>query len=280
MRVLKGIILLLLSIAVFGTGGYYSYELWVKPSVALKRELDTKLIMGDPTPPPDPSLPELDSCLKLKKTGDLVATQAALESFLERNPRSTKLAVARKALGEVNTDLFFSKTPSPDKEEYVVKPGDALAKIERKLKVNNELLTRCNNLDDPRKLRVGQVLMVSHPQFSLVINRKQKTVTLLNHGKFFKEYPVKAWNAPDAKLAAPTNVRVKEKVAWKDGARVMFGTKEYMGSSHWIAFSVPGYTLYTDPAEGGVKANGIALGAEDMDDLSTLLALNLPVIIQ
>ena len=280
MRFIKALILLLLAAAVFGTGGYFTYQMEVKPKVALKRELDNKVLMGDPTPPPDPTLPELEYCLKLKKSGDLVGAQAALQVFLDQNPRSTKLDEARAALGEVNTDLFFSKTPSPDKEEYVIKPGDALAKIERKLKVNNELLTRCNNLDDPRKLRIGQVLIVSHPQFSLVVNRKQKTVTLFNHGKFFKQYPVKAWNAPDLKIAAPTNVKVKEKVAWKDGARVMFGSKEYMGSSHWISFTAAGYTLYTDPAEGGVKTNGIALGAEDMDDLSTLLAINLPVTIQ
>jgi len=280
MRFIKALILLLLAVAVFGIGGYFTYQMEVQPRVALKKELDQKVLMGAPTPPPDPTLPELDYCLKLKKEGDWVGAQAALQAFLEQNPHSTKIAEARTALGEVNTDLFFSKRPSPDKEEYVVKPGDALAKIERKLKVNNELLTRCNNLDDPRKLRIGQVLIVSHPQFSLILNRKQKTVTLLNHGKFFKQYAVNSWNAPDAKIAAPTNVKVKEKVSWKDGARVVFGTKEYMGSSHWISFTTSGYTLYTDPAEGGVKTSGIALGAEDMDDLSTLLAVNLPVTIQ
>ena len=280
MRFIKALILLLLAVVVFGTGGYFTYQMEVKPRVALKNELDNKVLMGDPTPPPDPSIPEFNDCLKIKKSGDRVKAQAALQTFLDRNSHSTRIAEARTALGEVNSDLFFSKTPSPDKEEYVVKQGDALAKIERKLKVNNELLTRCNNLDDPHKLRIGQVLIVSHPEFSLILNRKQKTVTLLNHSKFFKQYPVKSWNAPDAKNAAPTNVKVKEKISWKDGARVMFGTKEYMGSSHWISLTVSGYTLYTDPDEGGVKTNGIALGAEDMDDLSTLLPVNLPVTIQ
>jgi len=281
MRFIKALILLLLAAAVFGSAGYFSYELLVKPKVELKQELDTKVLMGDPTPPPDPSVPELDYCLKLKKSGDLVRARAALEAFLEHNPRSTRITDARIALGEVNTDVFFSRIPSPDKEEYVVKPGDALAKIERKLKTNAELLMRCNNLDDPRKLRIGQVLIVSHPQFALTINRTEKSVMLFNHGKFFKQYPVKVWNAPDAKTPAPANVKVKEKIAWKNGARVSFGTKEYAGSSRWVAFTVPGYTLYTDPAEGGVKSpSGIALGAEDMEELSTLLAANLQVTIQ
>jgi len=280
MRFLKALILLLLALAVFGSGGFFTYELLVKPKLDLKQELDTRILTGDPTPPPDPSLPELEYCLKLKQSGDLVGARAALEAFMEHNPHSTRLADARTALGEVNADIFFSRIPSPDKEEYVVKPGDALAKIERKLKTNAELLTRSNNLDDPRKLRIGQVLIVSHPQFALTINRKEKTVTLFNHGKFFKQYPVKSWSAPDAKTPAPTNVKIKEKVAWNNGERVAFGSKEYAGSSRWISMTVAGYTLYTDPAEGGVKANGIALGAEDMEELSTLLAVNLPVTIQ
>jgi hypothetical protein len=140
------------------------------------------------------------------------------------------------------------------------------------------LLTRSNNLDDPRKLRIGQVLIVSHPQFSLVITRKDKTVTLLNRGKFFKQYPVKSWNVPETKTALPANVKVKEKIAWKKGARVAFGSKDYAGSSRWVSLTAPGYTLYTDPAEGGEKApSGIAIGAEDMEELSTLLTVNVPV---
>jgi len=281
MKFIKALFLLLLAAAVFGACGFFTYEILVKPRLLLKQELDTRILTGEPTPPPDPSVPDFDACMKLKQAGDLVAARTAFESFLERNRRSTKLAEARAALGEVNTDIFFSRIPSPDKEEYVVKPGDALEKIERKLKTNAELLTRCNNLDDPRKLRIGQVLIVSHPQFALSIDRRDKTVTLFNHGIFFKQYPVKSWNAPDAKTPAPPNVKVREKIAWRDGARVAFGSKEYAGSSRWIAFTVAGYTLYTDPAEGGQKApTGIALGAEDMEELSTLLAVNLPVTIQ
>jgi len=281
MRFIKALFVLLLAAAVFGACGYFTYDILLKPRLMLKQELDNKILAGEPTPPPDPSAPELEYCLKLKKSGDLVGTRAALESFIERNPRSTKLNEARTALGEVNTDIFFSKIPSPDKEEYVIKPGDALDKIERKLKINAELLTRSNNLDDPRKLRIGQVLIVSHPQFALAISRNDKTVTLFNHGKFFKQYPVKSWNVPEAKAPLPPNVKVREKIAWKNGARVAFGSKEYAGSSRWIALTVAGYTLYTDPAEGGQKApTGIALGAEDMEELSTLIAVNNPVTIQ
>lgn len=279
MRFLKALILLFLALVVFGLGGFFTYEMLVKPKLLLKQELESRTTAsGGPVPVEDPSLAEFDSAMKVKKSGDPVRAQSALSAFVEQNPHSTKIAEARTALGEVNADIFFSTIPSPDKEEYVVQQGDALAKIEKKLKTNAELLTRSNNLNDPRKLRIGQVLIISHPQFTLVINRREKTVTLLNRGKFFKQYPVKSWNAPDTKTPPPANVRVKEKIAWQNGARVSFGSKNYAGSSRWVSLTATAYTLYTDPAEGGVKApSGIALGAEDMEELSTLLTVNLPV---
>ena len=279
MRFFKALILLLLALVVFGSGGFFTYLWVVRPKLMLKQELNGRTAAsGEQAPPADPSLPEFENAMKLKKSGDLVQAQAALAVFVEHNPHSARIAEARTALGEVNTDIFFSTIPSPDKEQYVVQPGDALAKIEKKLKTNAELLTRSNNLNDPGKLRVGQVLIVSHPQFSLVVNRRERTVTLLNKGNFFKQYPVKAWNVPDTKSPLAANVKVKEKIAWKDGARVSFGSKDYAGSSRWVSLTAPGYTLYTDPAEGGQKApSGIALGAEDMEELSTLLTVNLPV---
>jgi LysM repeat protein len=278
MRLIKTLIILFLGLAVFGSGGYFTYVLLVQPRQLLRKELDAKAVTGPPTPPPDPSLPDFEACMKIKKSGDLVRAQAALEAFLENNPKSTVLAAAKTALGEVNTDIFFSAIPSPDKEQYVVQRGDALAKIERKLKTTAELIMRTNNLDDPRRLSIGQVLVISHPQFSLVINRREKTVTLLNKGNFFKQYPVKAWNAPVPKAGPPVSARVKEKMAWKNGQRVAFGSKDFAGSARSVSFTVPGCTLYTDPAEGGEPApGGIALGAEDMEELSTLLGASVPV---
>ena len=36
-------------------------------------------------------------------------------------------------------------------------------------------------------------------------------------------------------------------MAWKDGKRVGFGSKEYVGSTRWIRLAQPGYFLYSEP---------------------------------
>ena len=105
-------------------------------------------------------------------------------------PAGLHVEEAKDLLGEVNIDIFLSRYPSPEKTEYVVKSGDVLAKIARKLKTTPELIMRMNNLSGTM-LHIGEHLLISHPDFSMVIQRKAKLVVLLNHGAFFKQYHVR-----------------------------------------------------------------------------------------
>ena len=275
--IIKGLILLVLCVVVFGAAGWFGYQILVVP----KQPPPQELVDGKPVPPADPSLPEFEKAMSVKASRQPVAAREALERFIENYPFSTKLAEARKALGTVNSDIFFSSIPAPEKTRYEVRPGDSLDRIKKKLKITPELLMRCNNLDDPRRLRVGQVLMISPAEFSVIIDRKTHTVTLLNRGKFFKEYPAASWNAPAVKkgmekVAIPAKVSKKE--AWYNGAPVAFGSKEYAESARWVDMTVKGYTLYT---EGGQKpASGIGMSPEDMEELSTLLDKGMPVVIR
>ena len=275
--ILKGLFLLALCTVVFGTAGWFGYQILIAPHQVPPQEL----VDGKPAPPPDPSLPEFEKAMNIKASHQPVAAREALQHFIENYPFSSKLGEARKALGAVNSDIFFSSIPAPEKTRYEVRSGDALAKIERKLKTSGELLMRCNNLEDPRRLRVGQVLMVSPAEFSAVIDRKTHTVTLLNQGKFFKEYAAASWNAPTPKkgtekIALPAKVSKKE--AWYNGAIVAFGSKEYAGSDRWVDLTVKGFTLYT---EGGQKPSaGIGMAPEEMEELSTLLRKGAPVVIR
>lgn len=275
--IIKGLIILALAGAVFGAAGWFGYQLFIKPHQVPPEEL----VGGKPIPPPDPSLPEFEKAMKIKQARKPVEARAALEQFVENFPFSTKLAEARKALGEVNTDIFFSTIPAPEKIRYEVRSGDNLTKIINRFKTTGELLMRCNNLDDPRRLRVGQVLMVTQPDFTVLIDRKAHTVTLFNRGKFFKEYPAVSWHAPVPKKGMEKVVipaKVTHKTAWYNGAQVAFGSKEYSGSARWVDFSERGFTLYT---EGGQKPPaGIAMTPEDMEELSTLLGRGVPVTIR
>ena len=276
--VAKASVLILLCGVIFGTAGYFSYNLFVAPARLIKKEKAGP----PPTQPPDPSLGEFERCMKLKAAGNTAEARAALQDFVEHNPDSTKIDDAKDALGDLNMALMFSTEPSPDKQQYVIQKGDTINSIEHKTKIPGELIMRLNKLDDPTKLRIGEVLNVWRPEFSLRINRKTQVVTLMNKGRFLKRYKVQSWNAPSAKSTAPINAKVGDKVAWKNGQRVSFGSKDYADSGHWIGISASGYTLYTeDPAQGTPKPpGGLGLAPNEMNELSALLNRSTPVTIE
>src|SRR5205085_12058138 len=141
-------------------------------------------------PVPDVSLPEFQAAAKLRQEGKLIEARDALMVLLQRFPNGQHIEEAKDLLGQVNIEMLFSDYRSPEKQEYVVRSGDVLAKIANKTKTTPELIMRTNNLTNSM-LRVGQHLLISHPDFSIFIQRRAQVVILLNHGQFFKRYHVR-----------------------------------------------------------------------------------------
>jgi LysM repeat protein len=282
----KAIIIIVLILVVFGSGAYWSYELFVRPQKALNAE---KLLPPEP-PPPDPSLPDYERAMAVLKGGNILEARSALEEFIERNPQSTRIKEARDQLGEINTRITLSTTPAPEKEIYVVKSGDVLSRVANRMKTTPELIMRSNNLSGVM-LRIGQKLSISPSDFSVVISKKEEMVTLYNRGKFFKQYPIRvipAHLAAAAQKSGPSpqkiNGRIMEKIAWADGTRVTFEDEEYSKAIHWLV-NVSGHTLYSAPDEtSGIKVNkppsGLGLAPEAMQELAVLLSRGNPVTIE
>ena len=133
-------------------------------------------------------------------------------------------------------------------------------------------------------LHVGQHLLISHPDFSLFIQRKAQIVVLLDHGQFFKRYHVKTVKL-SAKQPSRISTRVAEILAFRGGKRVGFGSKEYVGSTRWIRLNQPGYFLYSEADathrdESGQPAPpGLGLASSDVEELSSLVSTKTPVTI-
>ena len=60
---IRFLILVGLAVAVFGSGAYWTYELFLRPNQDLKMEKE----LGPGAVPVDPSLPAFEQCLALKK---------------------------------------------------------------------------------------------------------------------------------------------------------------------------------------------------------------------
>jgi len=233
---------------------------------------------GEVTPPPvvDVSLPEFEAAVKLRQDGKLPEARDALVAVIQKYPAGKHLDEARDILGEVNTTILLSRRPSPEKTEYIVKSGDVLAKIARKLKTTPEMIMRMNNMSGTM-LRIGDKLLISHPDFSMVIQRKAKLIVLLNHGAFFKQYHVREAKLPQ-KQPAKIMAKVAETMAWKGGKRVGLGSKEYLASTKWIRLAgASAYTLYAIPdathpnLDQPPPPTGLGLPAVDLEELSTLV---------
>jgi LysM repeat protein len=278
---IKALIIIFLALGIFGTAGYFTYETFFRDKLALQAEKNAPPT-PTPTPPPDHSVPEYRKVRKIKESGDLIAARKAYLDFLEAYPYSTVLADAKKDLGEINTDIFFSQYEDPEKVEYIVKSGDTLNRIASRTDSTTELIMRSNNLETIR-INIGDRYLIPKPDFSLTIDRENKTVTLYNKGRFFKEYAVKNWKLPPPRSEAPVKGEVREKIAWKDGKRLRIEDSDYAGSARWVMTSLPGLTLYSAPAEGteapaqDIPPGGLGLSFPDMDEIAVLVRRGTPV---
>src|SRR5437868_3032988 len=239
---MKWLFVLFLAIIIFGGAAWFGYNYVFKEDIQVRKEQ-----RGEVTPEPriDMTLPEYEAAAKLRQEGKIPEARAALTAFVQKYPSSPSADAAKDLLGEVNIGIFLSRTPSPEKEEYVVKPGDVLAKVARRVKTTPELIMRMNNMSGTM-LHIGEHLLVSHPDFSIVIQRKMNLVVLLNHGTFFKQYHVREAKL-QGKQSAKITAKVAETMAWKGGKRVGIGSKEYLSSTRWVRLASQSYTIYAVP---------------------------------
>jgi LysM repeat protein len=276
---MKWLFVLLLAVIIVGAA-WFGYNLVFQEDIQVRKEQRGEITPG---PTPDIGLPEFEAAAKLRQEGKLAEARSALTLFIQKYLTGLHVEEAKDLLGEVNIDILLSSYPSPEKQEYIVKPGDVLVKIAHKTKSTPELITRTNNLSSTM-LRIGQRLLISHPDFSILVQRKAKVVVLLNGGAFFKQYRVREEKLP-AKQTPKITTKVSETMAWKDGKRVGFGTKEYASSTRWIRLGAPAYTLYSVPDAARPNLDqppppqGLGLSAADVEELSSLVNNKTPVTI-
>ena len=269
---MKWIIVLVLAIVVFGGAAFFSYDLFVKPERTMRAEQSGEI---PEEPKTDVSLADFQAAAKLRQEGNLIEARSALNNFLTRYPSGLHTEEAKDLLGDINTEILLSRVPSPEKKEYVVRSGDVLARVAQKMKTTPELIMRTNGLTGTM-LHIGDRLYISHPELSLYIQRKASIVVVINHGTFFKRYRVRQMKVAP-KQPPKITTHVAETMAWKNGKRVGFGTKEYAHSTRWIRLAQPGYVLYPEPDPAHPNADvappplGLGMAAPDVEELSGLV---------
>ena len=269
---MKWIFALLLAVLIFGSAALFTYKNFVRPEIQVRTELKST---PNPMEIPDISLPEFEAAQKLKAEGKLSEARSALIALIQRYPAGKHVGEAQDLLGEVNISILLSDYPSPDKQEYVVRSGDVLARVAAKMKTTPELIMRTNNLSGTM-LRIGQKLYISHSEFSLLIQRKSQLLYLLDRQQFFKRYHLHDEKLPP-NVPAKMDTRVAEIMAWKNGKRIGIGSREFLSSTRWIRLGATGYVIFSLPDESHQildvppPALGLGMTASDVEELSSLV---------
>lgn len=283
---LKGLFILLLAAAVFGGGGYFTYQLYIHPEIELQQEKNSP---ARPLPAiQDPTVAEYQKCLQMEAAGDPLAARRSYIDFLDAYPDSSKAEEARYRLGGIQAAILLSPHASPDKLAYTVKPGDVLNKLAHRLKTSPELLLEINQLESVN-LRVGQRVFYAEANFSVSIDRAAAKVVVLRDHSFFCQFPIvevlgNARIGPQKKAPPPLSAKVQDKPSWKDGQRLGFGEKGYRDATRWIVFQPAGHTLFENEADGTPAApkppSGYGLHPEAVRVLYALLRKGDTVTIQ
>ncbi len=220
MAIVRTLIILALVGLILGGSAFFAYELYWKPR---KLDMEDKASQG-PAAMRDYTLPAFEKAAGIQRTGQIDGARAAWVEFIRNYPDSPKIAEAKAALGSINTGQVFSPVPSPEKTSYAVSKGDSLVKIAAKFKSNAELIFRVNNLQTIN-LKIGQQLVIPQLDMSIVVDRKARTVTLLNRGQFFKEYQAVALKTPGVQLPLRQRWRTRSpyrvRIVWHSGTRII-----------------------------------------------------------
>ncbi|MEX1117896.1 MAG: LysM peptidoglycan-binding domain-containing protein, partial [Terrimicrobiaceae bacterium] len=273
---LRFLIILIVAVGVIGGSAYFAYELFWKSKALDKQEKQELEVQAALPPPPHPGIAAFNAVAETVKAGNSQASRQALEQFLVDYPDAPDVAEVRRALGELNARALFSPLPGEGKTAYTVVKGDALARIATKTKSGAELIYTVNQLDTIN-LQIGQVLQVPELDIKVTVDRKNKMLTVTNHGNFFREYPLLGATVPRLPEDGTLETTVSDKVATVAGKRVAFGEKTYAESERMVQLTPGGAVLRTAGADPEAPVSGIILSPGDFQQVFVLVNRGTPI---
>lgn len=196
--------------------------------------------------------------------------------------------IIKKHLDALNKELLFSLGPGPGSVLYEVKAGDNLTKIAKKFKTTPGLIMKINRKKDSR-IRVKEPLKILTGTPSIVVNKKDFTLTLLIDGCYVREYYIgtgKNNSTPEGTFVVST--RLKNPVWYSPEGVYPFGHPKNVLGTRWLGFKnepgIVGYGIHgtTKPESIGTESsNGcIRLRNEDVEELYDFVTPDTRVVIR
>src|ERR1041385_1445937 len=131
---------LLLGTAIVGSAAYFARIAFRPPELERYKSIPWVNYVH-------PNVKKLEQAQSLASQGKLNEARDLVVKALIVAPKSPVTRELRDLLGNINTQIYFSKEPSLRKTEYTVQAGDALSSIARKLNSSPDAIVYLNNLD-------------------------------------------------------------------------------------------------------------------------------------
>ncbi|MBX9743295.1 MAG: LysM peptidoglycan-binding domain-containing protein [Chthoniobacterales bacterium] len=299
MRIFKIALLFIVGFCLFGSVGFFAYQVFWKPyGKSLSCSFLCRKKSNAPTtslPVADPSLRDFESAVALQQEGKLLEAQQAWQSWLQTYPNSAKKKEVLDALGKINMEQLSSPSSAADKEVYTVIKGDSLDRIARKKKSNAELIQKINGLSGIN-LQIGETLLIPQLQISMEIDRQEGLLLLRNKGAFFKSYSLLSI-PPGGSSEKPLETVIVDRIAMNGNKRTAFGDKKYPESQQMILLRSAGNIVTATPkpptttaatslssttaaASSEAMPPGFVLAPTDMREVFLFVSQGTPVMIR
>lgn len=260
-------------------GAYWAWEKIFKPEVEAQQDLKAVLNAKEP-PKSDPGKAVFAQAMELIRVGELEAAKEKLKQIIRIYRDSERYQDSRRVLGEMNMDRLFSRTPMPGKLEFTVNREPGLDPIARKNRSTIPFLRRINNLGRT-VIHPGDRLVIYPLDFEIEVRVNENRLTLTQRGEFFKDYKILEFNLGMGQKLPPTTF-VGSKPAYLADKPVRDSDDRYAQARKWLQTTAnhgrPGVVICAAPKKkDDGTPNGIYLDEADIEELSTVVRVGIPV---
>jgi lipoprotein-anchoring transpeptidase ErfK/SrfK len=213
--------------------------------------------------------------------GDLLKAQELYRQAMLETEDVNELKDIKKKLEDINMDILFSPRIDECSTVYVVKPNDALSKIARRFDTTVGLLKRSNRLTSDM-IKPGQELKVASCTFSVVVDKSQNVLSLIQSGESIKTYVVST--GTDGGTPSGTYKIINKLVdpTWyRTGAVIPPDSPENVLGTRWMGFDLKGYGIHgtTEPEKLGeqVTLGCVRMKNNEVEELYDIIPINTEV---
>jgi len=235
----------------------------------------------------------LSEAKTLDEQGDLLNARSKYTQLLAENGgAAAQGSEIENALGRINMELVITPRPMPEKVEYVVKKGDRIDRIAKKLGTTKELIEESNNISNPDLIKAGDYIRVFTGKFSIVVNKTRNDLLLSMNDAFFKRYSVATGKFGRTPIGTfVVDDKVKEPPWWRPGEpEIPFGSTNNILGTRWMALRATGNTpdvkgygihgTWDDSSIGKPASAGcIRMKNAEVEELFTIIPPGTPVVI-